>query len=157
MATLNDNLKKTIDDLELDRRLQQLGEFAQKTVADVKAQAGSLAHDKRGRVDELLARATDALDQRTDGKYHDKAVKFSAAVGGVVDKVAEGRPATGGGGDGWPTQPAPTDTASPFPAHSYGESPAPTQDAATGWPQEGGTGEAETEQSEGQPRPWYAE
>ena len=68
MATLNDNLKKTIDDLDLDRRLQQLGEFAQKTVADVKAQAGTLAHDKRDKVDELLARATDALDQRTNGK-----------------------------------------------------------------------------------------
>jgi hypothetical protein len=167
MANLNDSLKKTIDDLDLDRRLEQLGEFAQKTVADVKAQAGTLAHDKRAKVDELLAKATDALDQRTHGKYHDKAVKFSSAVGDVVDRVAEQRP-TGRHASGSPTQPAPTGTANPFPAHPYG-SPADGHDGGTS---DGGTGHtstgaattvaatadsAGTPPTDGPAKPWYAE
>ncbi|MBK6886222.1 MAG: hypothetical protein IPH03_06945 [Tetrasphaera sp.] len=92
MANLNDSLKKTIDDLDLDRRLEQLGEFAQKTVADVKAQAGTLAHDKRAKVDELLAKATDALDQRTHGKYHDKAVKATADSAGTPPTDGPAKP-----------------------------------------------------------------
>lgn len=156
MATLNDNLKKTIDDLDLDRRLQQLGEFAQKTVADVKAQAGTLAHDKRDKVDELLARATDALDQRTNGKYHDKAIKFSAAVGGVVDKVADQRPAAPESGDGWPAQPSPTETASAFPAHPYGEATADTPDA-TGWLHPEAESASTADGTDGQSKAWYAE
>ncbi|CCI51695.1 hypothetical protein [Nostocoides jenkinsii] len=146
MSNLNDNLKKTIDDLDLDRRLEQLSQFAQKTVADVKAQAGSLAHDNRDKVDEWVSKATAKLDERTDGKYHDKAVKFGAALGSAVDKVADQRPA-GSASPAADYQPSPTATAAPFPSHPYGapDAGAPQAGAAetpadagasvpTGWP-----------------------
>jgi hypothetical protein len=113
MSNLNDNLKKTIDDLDLDRRLEQLSQFAQKTVADVKAQAGSLAHDNRDKVDEWVSKATAKLDERTDGKYHDKAVKFGAALGSAVDKVADQRPA----GSASPRPPPTTSRHRPRPRH----------------------------------------
>lgn len=162
MSNLNDNLKKTIDDLDLDRRLKELGEFAQKTVADLKAQAGNLAHDNRDKVDEWVAKASAKVDERTDGKYHDKVQKFGIAVGNAVDKVAEQRStADDAPGDAWTPAAGPTSAAQPFPSHPYGapESPASAgpQDVPTGWPHaEGESAPAQAEQP-GQPKPWYAE
>ncbi|CCH72947.1 Rv0909 family putative TA system antitoxin [Nostocoides australiense] len=91
--SINESLKKTIDDIDLDRRVEELNQLAQKAVADVKAQLGTLAGDNRGKVDEWVAKATESLDAKTDGKYHDKIQKFSVVVGQTVDKVAAQRPA----------------------------------------------------------------
>ncbi|GAA1782540.1 MAG: hypothetical protein LCH77_02630 [Actinobacteria bacterium] len=90
--SINESLKKTIDDLDLDRRVEDLNRLAKKTLEDAKAQASALAADNRGKVDDWVAKATEAVDARTDGKYHDKMQKFSVAVGNAVDKVAERGP-----------------------------------------------------------------
>ncbi len=104
---INDTLKAKIDDLDLDRRLDELTSVTHKALQDAKAQLGSLAHDNRAKVDEWLHKATDGLDARTDGKYRDKIAKFSASVEGLVDKVAAQRP-----------QPADAGAASPGPQDS---------------------------------------
>lgn len=86
--SINESLKKTIDDLDIDRRVEDLNRLAQK----VKAQVGTLAADNRDKVDGWVTKATDVVDSRTEGKYHDKMQKFSVALGSAVDKVAEQRP-----------------------------------------------------------------
>ncbi|MEI2779409.1 MAG: antitoxin [Tetrasphaera sp.] len=165
MSNLNDNLKKTIDDLDLDRRVQELTQLAHKTVADLKAQAGNLAHDNREKVDAWVAKAGAAVDQRTDGKYHDKVEKFGIAVGNAVDKVAEKRAAGSTSDadvtDGWTPPAPPTGDAQPFPSHPYGESAASggPQDAPTGWPHAEGSAAPEgspQREADGQTKPWYA-
>lgn len=125
---LNDSLKKAVDDLELERRLEEFGKFAQKTYDGVRAQVGTLTHDNRDKVDGWVAKATSLVDERTEGKYHDKVAKFSAAVGTGLDKVAEQRPGAAGADDpsqfeefsgpatAASAQPAPTAGATAFPA-----------------------------------------
>lgn len=169
MSNLNENLKKTIDDLDLDRRVQELSKLAQKTVADLKSQAANLARDNRDKVDEWVAKAGAAVDQRTDGKYHDKVQKFGVAVGNAVDKVAQRADGTPGRpSDGW-TPSGPTGKAQPFPTHPYGaaESPATAgpQDVPTGWPHADGPEQPATADGESaggderrdDGRPWYAQ
>ena len=127
---MNESLKKAVDDLDLERRLDEFGKFAQKTYDGVRAQVGTLTHDNREKVDGWVAKATTLVDERTEGKYHDKVAKFSAALGTGLDKVAEQRPEAAGADDASqfeefsgpaPTQPAPTDEATAFPAQYPGD------------------------------------
>ena len=85
---MNESLRKAVDDLDLERRLDEFGKFAQKTYDGVRAQVGTLTHDNREKVDGWVAKATTLVDERTDGKYHDKVAKFSAGLGAGLYMVA---------------------------------------------------------------------
>lgn len=145
--SINESLKKTIDDLDLDRRVEDLNRLAKKTFEDAKVRSSVLAAENRGKVDEWVAKATEAVDARTDGKYHDKMQKFSVAVGSAVDKVAErgsaatsADPAPGAPGTAFEPQYAPTDAPVDAPVDSVpaaGESGPDGAGAATSAPGEG--------------------
>ena len=98
--TINDTLKAKIDELDLDRRLEELTVVTQKAFEEAKGQLGSLAYDNRLKVDEWLHKATDAFDAKTEGKYSEKVAKFSASIEDLVDKVAEKRTSAGAGSTG---------------------------------------------------------
>ena len=118
--SINESLKKSIDDLDIDRRVEDLNKLALQTIQEVKASVGALAADHRGTLEEWVGKATYAVDARTDGKYHDKMQKFSVVVGNVVEKVADQRPAA-------------ADDASTGPASSQAPAPmrASVQDAVS--------------------------
>ena len=120
--TINDTLKAKIDELDLDRRLEELTVVTQKAFEEAKGQLGSLAYDNRLKVDEWLHKATDAFDAKTEGKYSDKVAKFSASIEDLVDKVAEKRTSAGAGS---------TDSGAPQDATSAFPSQTPTDSAAT--------------------------
>jgi len=120
---MNESLRKAVDDLDLDRRLDEFGKFAQKTYDGVRAQVGTLTHDNREKVDGWVAKATTLVDERTDGKYHDKVAKFSAALGTGLDKVAEQRPDAPAADGPAADQPAPADGATAFPAQYPSDQP----------------------------------
>ncbi len=88
-----------IDDLDLPRRLNELADVATKTFHSARGVAGDLAHDNRDKVDGLLAKAESAIDQRTDGKYHDTVVKVRSSLATGVDKLAAQRPGAPGADD----------------------------------------------------------
>ena len=134
--TINDTLKAKIDELDLDRRLEELTVVTQKAFEEAKGvlkrlraigkgakgQLGSLAYDNRLKVDEWLHKATDAFDAKTEGKYSDKVAKFSASIEDLVDKVAEKRTSAGAGST---DSGAPQDATSAFPSQTPTDSDAP--------------------------------
>ena len=92
MPTITETLKTKLDEFELERRIDELTVATEKVVKRAIEQAGDLAHDNRDKVTTLLDKAGSAIDQRTDGKYHDTVGKVRAQVVSGVDKLATKRP-----------------------------------------------------------------
>lgn len=89
---INDQLKAKIDELDLDTKVTQVKEQAEKAFQQVKEQAGALLHENREKVDELIEKATTAIDEKTEGKYHDKVSKAKASFTSGLDKLQDARP-----------------------------------------------------------------
>jgi MT0933-like antitoxin protein len=87
-----DQIKAKAEELNLSGKLDQLGDAASKAMTDAKHKAGSVAHDQKDKVENLLDKAGSVIDGRTDGKYADKVAKAKQKAGGLVDKVASHRP-----------------------------------------------------------------
>ena len=88
---INEQLKAKIDDLDLDTKIAQVKEQAEKAFQQVKEQAGTLLHDNREKVDELIEKATSVIDEKTEGKYHDKVSKAKASFTSGLDKLEQSR------------------------------------------------------------------
>ena len=88
---INEQLKTKIDELDLDTKLAQLAETAGAVLAQAKVQAGSLVHENRAKVDEIIATASAAIDEKTEGKYHDKVAKAKASFAVGLDRIEEAR------------------------------------------------------------------
>ncbi len=126
MPTITETLKTKLDELKLERRIDELTVATEKVVKRALEHAGELAHDNRDKVATLLDKAGTAIDQRTEGKYHDTVGKVRAQVVTGVDKLATKRPAK---------HHTPFDTAeSESPAAPGAAEPSTTpQDAPTSW------------------------
>lgn len=92
---VNDQLKAKIDEIDVDAKITQLTETASALLATVKEQAASLVGENRAKVDEVIAKATAVLDEKTEGKYHDKVEKAKASFASGLDKLAESRGESG--------------------------------------------------------------
>ena len=92
MPTITETLKTKLDEFEIERRLDELTVATEKAVKRAIEHAGELAHDNRDRVAHLLDKAGTAIDQRTEGKYHDTVGKVAPQVVSGVDKLATKRP-----------------------------------------------------------------
>ncbi|HNM97557.1 MAG TPA: Rv0909 family putative TA system antitoxin [Marmoricola sp.] len=90
--TITETLKKKVDELELERRFNEIAEQTERVFKTAVEKAGDLAHDKRADIDGLLDKVEGALNQRTEGKYADKVTKVKTNLQTGVDKLAEKRP-----------------------------------------------------------------
>lgn len=99
---INEQLKAKIDDLDLDTKIAQVKEQAEKALQQVKEQAGTLLHDNREKVDELIEKATTVIDEKTEGKYHDKVSKAKASFTSGLDKLEQSRPTASDAGSTYP-------------------------------------------------------
>ena len=93
MPTITETLKTKLDELKLERRIDELTVATEKVVKRAIEHAGELAHDNRDKVATLLDKAGAAIDEKTDGKYRDQFDKVRAQVVTGVDKLAAKRPA----------------------------------------------------------------
>ena len=75
MSTITETLKAKLDELDLDRRLDELTRATEDAVKKAVAHAGDLAHDNREKVSALLDKASAVIDEKTDGKYRDQVTK----------------------------------------------------------------------------------
>jgi hypothetical protein len=91
MSRINETLKQKIDDLDLDRRLNEAVVQAEKAVTQAVESAGSYAHEHRDDVERLLTRFSTSIDERTDGKYADQVTRVRTQLERGVDKLAERR------------------------------------------------------------------
>ncbi len=127
MPTITDTLKAKLDEFQVERRIDELTVATEKAVKRAIEHAGELAHDNRDKVATLLDKAGTAIDQRTEGKYHDTVGKVRAQVVSGVDKLATKRPTT----HHTPFETAESEsTAAPEASAAHASTP---QDAPTTW------------------------
>ena len=90
---INEQLKAKIDEIDFDTKIAQVTEAAHKAFDQIREQAASLLSENRGKVDEIIDKATAAFDEKTEGKYHDKVAKAKASFASGLDKLSEEAPA----------------------------------------------------------------
>jgi chromosome segregation and condensation protein ScpB len=118
-----DKLKKTIEDLDLQRTAEQLAQLAQQaeqTARQAVAKAGELTHANRDKVDGVIEKVSEAINLLTKGKAAPHLAKAKAQVAKGIDMLEEQRPQT----RQRPTTPPPPPSAASAPA----DEDAPTTD-----------------------------
>ncbi len=93
-----DKIKQKAEELDLEKKAKDLADAAAKAAHQAKEKAGDIAHEQRDKVEGVLDKAGHAIDEKTEGKYHDKVVKAKDSVVKGVDKIAEQRAAAPGDG-----------------------------------------------------------
>jgi len=94
---INEQLKAKIDEIDFDTKIAQVTEAAHKAFDQIREQAASLLSENRGKVVEIIDKATAAFDEKTEGKYHDKVAKAKASFASGLDKLSQrGRLRQGG-------------------------------------------------------------
>lgn len=91
---INEQLKAKIDEIDFDTKITQVTEAAHKAFEQIREQAATLLAGNRGKVDDIIDKATAAFDEKTEGKYHDKVAKAKASFASGLDKISEDAPAT---------------------------------------------------------------
>lgn len=140
--SFSDDMKKKIDELEVERRLKELADEADKTVGETLEKAGALAHERRDEVEGWLGKATEAVNTKTKGQYAEKVEKVRTGLLDGLDKLAAKRrmepvaEIDAPGGDGAaPGDPAADAAASPDVAAS-GDAPVESAPADSALPDE---------------------
>lgn len=87
--TVTDTVKQIVDELELERRLNEATEVAEKAVHRVRELAGDYAHSHGSDIERMLDKAGTAFDARTDGKFADTVAKVQEQVRVGVARLAE--------------------------------------------------------------------
>ncbi len=90
--TFVDKLIQKADELELQRKADDLIEAATKLAHDTVGKAGALAHDNLDKVEGFLDKAAAKVDEQTEGKYKDKVAKAREQASKTVAKLADQRP-----------------------------------------------------------------
>ncbi len=72
MGGFADDLKKLADDLELERHAAALTATAEQVFSRGLEMAGDFAHEHADDVEAFLDKAGGAIDERTDGRFHDQ-------------------------------------------------------------------------------------
>ncbi len=99
MSRINETLKQKIDDLDLDRRLNDFTEQAEQAANRALDTAGGFAREHRDDVERLLDRVSTTIEKRTDGKYADKVNRVREQVERGVGRLAERPPPDDTGSD----------------------------------------------------------
>ncbi len=118
MSNITETLKAKLDELDLDRRLDQLTGATEKAVKRGVERAGELAHDNREKVASFVDKAATTIDSKTEGKYADTVDKVRSQVVIGVDKLAAKRPVQDAAGT--ETEPAGTPQDTPAPSAQPG-------------------------------------
>jgi hypothetical protein len=92
MSAINETLKQKIDELDLDRRLNEASVQAEQALKRALDAAAEYADEHRDDIDRLLTRVSTSIDERTEGKYADQVTKVRAQLDRGVEKLAERRP-----------------------------------------------------------------
>lgn len=99
-----ENIKTKIKDADVERHLTELVDEGEKLARETVTKAGDIAHDKRDDVQGWLDKASDKVNDKTEGKYADQVAKLRDTLLGGLDKVATRRSAAEA--DGAPAEPS---------------------------------------------------
>jgi ElaB/YqjD/DUF883 family membrane-anchored ribosome-binding protein len=96
MSEINETLKNMIDDLDLDRRVNEFVGQAETMLKRAVETAAGFAEEHRDDVDRTLDRVTARIDQSTDGKYAEQVGKVRDQLEVGFAKLTERRSETAG-------------------------------------------------------------
>lgn len=88
-----DKLKATIDDLEIDKHVNELTVQLESAIDSAREKVATLAAERGDDVERFLDKASASIDGRTEGRYAAQVGKVRETVSGAVAKLAEYRPA----------------------------------------------------------------
>ena len=91
MSSIGETLKQKIDELDLDRRINEAVENGEQLLRRAVETAGDLAHDHRDDVDRVLDRLTDSIEERTDGRFSDRLVQVRDSLDTGLGRLAQRR------------------------------------------------------------------
>lgn len=91
MSNITETLKQKLDELDLDRRLNEAVDQAEKSIQTALTQAGGYVHERREDIDRFLDTATEKINTKTQGQYADQVTKVRGHIVSGVDKLAEKR------------------------------------------------------------------
>ena len=92
MSRINETLKQKIDELDLDTRLNEAVDQAERVVQRGLDTAADLARDHRDDVERALDRISASIDGRTEGKYAEQVGRVRGTVELGLRKLAERHP-----------------------------------------------------------------
>jgi ElaB/YqjD/DUF883 family membrane-anchored ribosome-binding protein len=92
MSEINETLKNIIDELDLDRRVNEFVGQTETLLKRAVETAADFAHEHRDDVDRALDRITAQIEDRTDGRYADQVGKVRGQVEIGLTRLAERRP-----------------------------------------------------------------
>lgn len=87
--SITETLKAKLDELDLDRRVDEVVAQAQTAWTQIQDKAGDLAHEHGDQVEKFLARISSEIDTRTDGKHAEQVGRVREQVVTGVAKLAE--------------------------------------------------------------------
>jgi hypothetical protein len=123
--TFMDKLKRRAEELDLQRKADQLAVAATKAAKQAKEKAAELADQNRDKLGPVLDKAGAAIDQRTQGKYADRVAKAKVQVARGVDKLADQRTVGGAPTRSQDAPASPPQDAPPRPPQESPVSPPP--------------------------------
>lgn len=89
MSNITETLKQKLDELDLDRRLNEFVDQAEKGFATALTQAGDYVSTRREDIDRFLDTATEKINAKTEGQYADQVTKVRGHVAAGVDKLVQ--------------------------------------------------------------------
>ncbi|MCW2834385.1 MAG: hypothetical protein JWN68_2338 [Nocardioides sp.] len=90
---IGDKLKQTIDELDIDRHVNDLVLQVESAFTTARDKIAALAAERGDEVERLLDKVGTTIDERTEGRYAAQVDKVRETVLTGVSKLAEQRPA----------------------------------------------------------------
>ncbi len=89
---ISDKLKQTIDELQIDRHVNDFAIQVEGALTTARDKIATLAAERGDEVERVLDKVSATIDQRTEGRYAAQLDKFRETVSTGVSRLAEQRP-----------------------------------------------------------------
>lgn len=92
-SNIADKLKQTIDELEIDRHVNDLVIQVETAFTTARDKVATLAAERGDEVERFLDKVSTSIDERTEGRFAPQVGKVRETVSTGVTRLAEYRPA----------------------------------------------------------------
>jgi hypothetical protein len=89
---LSDDVKKVLDDLEVEKRLQEASRAIDRHAGQAVQAVGGYVAAREDELGELIERTAGQVDERTEGRWTEQIDKVRAGLHTGVAKLAEKKP-----------------------------------------------------------------
>ena len=91
VSRINETLKNAIDEMDLDRRLNEAVDQAERGFKRAVELAGEYAHEHRDDYERVMDKISGAVRERTEGRYDEQVDKVRSTLDTGMARLAERR------------------------------------------------------------------